>query len=377
MINKITASMEIKKVNRTKIFQLLRRNPGLSRQDIVLHLHLSLPTISQNIEELQAEGLISESGSMGNTGGRKAKVYSIVKDARLAIGLDITRHYISAVVVNLSGEVINSIRTGYDFSLTDNYYKKIGLVVTDLIAGASLDNHKDKILGVGIGVPGLVTPDHQTVFWGGPLDFTGSTCADFSKYIQYESTLHNDANASGFAEIWERKDISNAFYIMLSNFIGGSVLINNEIYPGENIRGGEIGHLTIVPRGKRCYCGQNGHVDPYLAATVLSEMTNGDLGAFFNLLNTKNKEAKALFKQYLNHLSMAVINLRVLFDCNIILGGYVGAYMDSYLDELGKMVLALNPFETKTDFIMACRYKTESIAAGSALYYIGNFLGSV
>jgi predicted NBD/HSP70 family sugar kinase len=246
-----------------------------------------------------------------------------------------------------------------------------------LVTGAGLDSQQDRILGVGIGVPGLVTPDHQTVFWGGPLNFTGATCTDFSKYIQYESTLHNDANAAGFAEIWERKDINNAFYIMLSNFIGGSVLINNKIYPGENIRGGEIGHLTIVPNGKRCYCGQYGHVDPYLAATVLSDMTNGDLRKFFDLVNEGNKAALALFKEYLNHLAITVINLRVLFDCSIILGGYVGSHMSDYLDEFKELVLKLNPFEKTSDFIKACSYKTESIAAGSALHYISNFLGNV
>jgi predicted NBD/HSP70 family sugar kinase len=377
MLEKVTANMEIKKNNRTNIFQLLRKNPNLSRQEIIMRSRLSLPTITQNIEKLQAEGLIAESGSSGNTGGRRAKTYSIVKDARVAIGLDITRHYITAVVADLSGEVINSIHTDYDFSLTNAYYKKIGGVVSDLISGAGLDARKSDILGVGIGVPGLVTPDHQTVFWGGPLNFTGATCADFSKYIPHEATLHNDANASGFAELWGRTDIKNAFYIMLSNFIGGSVLINNEIYPGENIRGGEIGHLIIIPNGKLCYCGQKGHVDPYLAATVLSDISEGNLHDFFELLKQKDKKARAQFKQYLEHLALTIINVRVLFDCSIILGGYVGAYMDDYIDELGKIVLALNPFEKSTDFVKACRYKTETIAAGSALYYISNFLGTV
>jgi predicted NBD/HSP70 family sugar kinase len=376
MAEKLTAN-EIKKTNRTNIFQLLRKNPNFSRQDIVHSLHLSLPTVSQNIETLIAERLILESGSMGNTGGRKAKTYSIVEDARLAIGLDVTRHYISAVAVDLAGKVINSIRKDCDFSLTEVYYKTLGKVVRDLVSGAGLGAHEEKILGVGIGVPGLVTPDHQQVFWGGPLDFTGATCANFSKHIPYAATLHNDANAAGFAEIWERQDISNAFYIMLSNFIGGSVLINNQIYPGENIRGGEIGHLTIIPNGKPCYCGQKGHVDPYVAATVLSDMTGGDLAEFFSLLKAGDKQARQLFRQYLDNLAIAVINLRVLFDCSIILGGYVGAYMDDYLDDLGKMVLARNPFEKDSHFIKACQYKTESIAAGSALYYVGLFLSTI
>jgi hypothetical protein len=51
--------------------------------------------------------------------------------------------------------------------------------------------------------------------------------------------------------------------------------------------------------------------------------------------------------------------------------------MDDYIDALGKTVLNLNPFEKSTNFIKACRYRKEAIAAGSALYYISNFLDTV
>lgn len=375
MEEKSSASLEIKRRNRTAIYHALRKNRDLSRQDIVQMLRLSLPTVSQNLEELTAEGLIVESGSVGNTGGRRAKTFAAVADARLAIGLDITRHHITAVAVDLTGTVIHSARTRCEFALSPPYYKKIGRVVAKLVADAALD--EGRLLGVGIGVPGLVTEDYQTVFWGGPLNFTGATCADFSGHIPYPATLHNDANAAGFAEIWEHRDMQNAFYLMLSNFIGGSVLLGAQIYPGENIRGGEIGHLTIYPEGRPCYCGQKGHVDPYVAATVLSDHTDGNLAEFFKRLRAEDAAIGEAFGEYLYHLAITVNNLRMLFDCPIILGGYVGAYMDDYLGALGELVRARNPFEQDTGFIKACRYKNESIAAGSALYYIDQFLGSI
>jgi hypothetical protein len=51
--------------------------------------------------------------------------------------------------------------------------------------------------------------------------------------------------------------------------------------------------------------------------------------------------------------------------------------MDDYLEKLGEMVLARNPFERDSNFIKACQYKTESIAAGSALHYIAAFLSTI
>lgn len=375
MPEKQTANTEIKRINRKRIYQLLREKSELSRQDIVVDLRLCLPTVTQNLLELQAEGLLSESGSVGNTGGRRAKTYSVVNNARLAIGLDITRRHITVVAVDLSGNVVNRIRIRQDFEQAKPYYKKLGTLVEEIISSAQID--QSKLLGVGIAVPGLITEDNRTVFYGKILDFTGLTCSEFSQFIPNKSAFYNDANAAGFAEIWANKSINNAFYLMLSNNIGGSVLIGNQLYPGENIRSGEVGHITIVPDGRPCYCGQKGCVDPYCAATVLSDLTDGNLEQFFQLLRDGSPAAIKAWKEYLHYLAITVNNLRMLFDCRIILGGYVGAYMDDYINDFKKLAASRNTFEKTADYVQACRYKTESIAAGAALHFIDSFIAGI
>lgn len=375
MSEKQTASLEIKRINRKRIYQLLREKKELSRQDIVVELRLCLPTVTQNLIELQSEGLVSESGSIGNTGGRRARTYSVVNNARLAIGLDITRHHITAVAVDLSGSVVERIHIRRDFELSNAYYKQLGTLTEEIISQAGID--KSKLLGVGIAVPGLITEDNQTVFYGKILDFTGMTCSEFSQFIPYPSAFYNDANAAGFAEIWANKTFKNAFYLMLSNNIGGAVLVDNQIYPGENIKSGEVGHITIVPDGRPCYCGQRGCVDPYCAATVLSKLTDGNLEQFFQLLRNKNPEALEAWRDYLHYLAVTVNNLHMLFDCRVILGGYVGAYMEEYIDDFRKLAASRNTFEKNADYLQACRYKTEAIAAGAALHYIDCFIGSI
>lgn len=375
MEKKRTANTEIKQKNRTNIYQLLRKRGELSRQDIVSALQLSLPTVTQNLIEMQNEGLIEESGSIGNTGGRRAKVFSIVKDARTAIGIDVTKNHVTAVAVDLNGEIRVKMRTKLRFERTAEYYRELGSIIEKTIAEGKMD--RDRILGVGIGVPGLITPDNQTVFYGEILNFTGATCQEFSQYIPFPSALFNDANAAGFAETWTNPDIKNAFYIMLSNNVGGAIYINNSQYCGENIRAGEVGHIIIEPDGLRCYCGQRGCVDRYCAATVLSNLTDGNLGAFFEKLKGGDAEAKQLWDEYLRHLATTVINIRMLFDCPIIIGGYVGEYIDDYLDDLKALVAGRSSFEQTADYIIPCRYKNEAIAAGAALNYIYGFLNQI
>ena len=77
----------------------------------------------------------------------------------------------------------------------------------------------------------------------------------------------------------------NAFYISLSNSIGGAMIIDNAIYEGDSLKGGEIGHMTVVPEGgELCYCGKRGCFDTLCRAGNLDQYTDGNLEAFFQLL---------------------------------------------------------------------------------------------
>lgn len=372
---KKTLNMEIKQINHTNIYQFFLKNNNLTKQDLVSSLQICLPTVTQNIGELMDAGLIAESGSLGNTGGRRAKTYSIIRDARIAIGLDITRNHITAVAVDLTGTIMTKIRNRVAFETSDTYYRYVGEVVATVVQEANVT--PEQILGVGIGLPGLVTADGETVFYGNILNFTGTTRAEFSRYIPYRTTLFNDANAAAFTEIWANHELKNIFYIMLSNNIGGSVVINNQVYVGDSIKSGEIGHIPIVPGGKPCYCGQSGCVDAYLAATELSRLTDGNLSQFFQRLESGDARFSKVWNQYLDYLAVTVNIVHTLFDCPVILGGYVGEHIEPYMDDLNQRTRTLNPLVPDESYLLVCSYKTEAIAAGSALNFIADFLDSI
>ena len=69
--------------------------------------------------------------------------------------------------------------------------------------------------------------------------------------------------------------------------------------------------------------------------------------------------------------------LRTLFDCRVILGGYLGEYIGEYMEELKRLAVAQNTFEENADYLVCCHYKTEAIAAGSALRFISQFLNTI
>lgn len=368
-------SIEVKKINRNVIFEFLYKHEPISIQEIAYTLNMSLPTVTQNIKELQERDLVIETGMFESTGGRKAKAIAYNSVSKYAVGLDITRNHVGIVLIDLSGKVIKNVRMQYPFINSKVYFKGVGDIVKDFIEECGINNNK--ILGVGIALPVILSGDQKTVSYATVIDFKGGSVQDFAEFIPYPCILSNDANAAGFAELWDKNPIQSEVYLSLNNSVGGSILFSKNIYCGQNQRSGEFGHMTIVPDGETCYCGQKGCVDVYCSAKVLSDSTNGNIAEFFRLLKLNKEPQKSIWERYLIHLVTAVNNLRMLFDCNVIIGGYAGAYMDEYLDILRGLVAKRNTFEVDGSYVHTCKYKLEATAVGAALLLVEDFIKNV
>ena len=77
---KISAN-EIKTKNRQIIYNYIRERGSVSKQEIVVDMQLSLPTVTSNLEFLKKNRLIDTSGKIKNTGGRTATAFSYIKNA--------------------------------------------------------------------------------------------------------------------------------------------------------------------------------------------------------------------------------------------------------------------------------------------------------
>ncbi|RDY32108.1 ROK family transcriptional regulator [Lachnotalea glycerini] len=368
---------DIKQKNRDKIYFYIRKKKMATKQDIAYDLQLSLPTVTQNLEYLVEQGMIGAECKVANkAGGRNPVAYSYISDAKVAIGLDITRHHIKSIIVDLDGNVIKYIYKRQNYRRDDEYLKLLGEAVEEIIESVKLN--RSKILGVSIAVPGLVNHEEGYVIQGRVIDNDGMSCEEFSKYISYPTRLIHDSYASGFSEIWMSTEIHNAFYFSLCDSVGGCVLLNDNVYLGDGLYSGEVGHLNLIPDGGQCYCGQKGCLDVYCNAEVLSSHTDCDLNLFFSKLEQGDEEMQKVWDQYLEHLAMAVTDIRMLFGCTVILGGYVGAHMKAYMPLLCEKVDARGPFgESSKSFLIPCENEIESVATGAALFFVDEFLNDI
>ena len=123
--------------------------------------------------------------------------------------------------------------------------------------------------------------------------------------------------------------------------------------------------------------GRKGCADVYCNAQNLSNLTDGDLGKFFELVDTGEKKYVDEWKKYMQYLAVMINNIYNVLDCDVVLGGYVGGYMEKYLDELRRMVSERCTFATDGSFIKPCFFKHESSAVGAALYFVDKFIEEI
>ncbi|MBA4701658.1 MAG: ROK family protein [Ruminococcus sp.] len=394
-MKKIKNNSEVKKANRNRVFRYINSKEQTSMPEISAALRMSGPTVLQIVRELSEEGVLSEVGECKSTGGRKAKALASVKDIRYALGIDITRNHIGIVLTDLTKTVKSHVRLREKFVFEDAYFQTLGKVLEEFIDKAQVD--REKIMGVGISVPAIIDMQRNYITYSRALGLYDVSGEEFSRYIPYPCILINDASAGAATEWISGCPKENMVYLSLSNTVGGAIIFQNasdfsessyhpegvfeNMYIGNHWHSGEFGHVTIHPGGKTCYCGKKGCLDAYCSAQRLMELVEvgpeRQLEAFFEELERGNPRFQEVWDKYLENLSVGIDSLRMCFDCDVILGGYVGSCMKPYLRDLGMKIAELNIFEGAGDYISVCKFQNEASALGAAIFYIEEFMKGI
>ncbi len=184
----------------------------------------------------------------------------------LAIGVDIGGTKVAAGVVDDQGKVIDTTRRptpGTDVAATEAV---IAEVVNEL-AG------RHQVSAVGIGAAGWIANDRATVLFSPHLAWRDEPLRDaLAEAIGVPVVVENDANAAAWAEyrFGAARDARVAVMVTLGTGIGGGLVVSGVLYRGAFGVGCEYGHMTVVPDGRRCACGNRGCWEMYASGTALA-----------------------------------------------------------------------------------------------------------
>ena len=364
---------EEKLTNKGRIARFISLQGTTSKAEISSRLNLSMPTTLQNVKLLIEEGLVEETGEYASTGGRKAKALSVRSDAGYGAGVDITNNHVTMVMVNGKKEMIAGKRSRIPYENSPRYYEELIKAVKAFMESQEID--QSKIAGVGFSLPGIVDREHCLLLRSHTLRVENVSFRSLGDSLGYPYGIENDANSAAFAELG--RETENAVYLSLSNTVGGAICLGNHFYPGENFKSAEFGHMVIEKNGKTCYCGKKGCMDAYCSAQVLEEKAGCSLEEYFGRVRRREEDALRILDEYLEDLAVGVTNLRMIFDCSIVLGGYVGGYLEDFLPELSRKLTEHNNFDIDTSYLKGGKYKLNAAAYGAALKFIDSFLKNI
>ena len=138
------------------------------------------------------------------------------------------------------------------------------------------------VQGVGVGVPGPVTPEgivRKCVNLGWGVFNVEDT---LSELTGYPVKAGNDANVAALGEMWQGagKGSENIVMVTLGTGVGGGVIIGGHVVAGATGAGGEIGHIPVnAQETETCGCGKTGCLEQYASATGVVRLTKRALAA--------------------------------------------------------------------------------------------------
>lgn len=369
-------TLEVKKINKSKVYQFIYEQQSVSKQLIAQELQMSLTTVTHNLKILEEEGFIEKSGQYRSTGGRKANAISIVATARISVGIDILKEMFHLVAIDLYGNILKKETVPIAFSFSLDYCEQVGNHLTVFIS--TLGTWEKNILGVGIAIQGHTSPDRQIISYGTLMNCTGMSLKMFEQFIPYPCRLEHDSTATAYVELWSQKDINDALVFILNRNFGGAVIIDRKIQTGLGMRGGSLEHLCLDPNGPKCYCGKKGCLETYCSADSLKQAAGEELEDFFRKLRKRKEKQTKIWHTYLHNLAFAIRNLTVVLDCPVILSGFLAPWLvPEDIELLEHMVQEIAPFGLEKGSIHVNHYGQLAPATGAALYYIEEFLKTI
>ncbi len=187
--------------------------------------------------------------------------------ANSAIGIDLGGTNARVALVSASGKVERHDKV----KLTDRSPQ----AVADLLAHGVkklLGEAKLEALPVGVGMAAQMLRGTGKVWLAPNLGWHDVPFADLLKErLGVTPVLMNDLGAAawGEASAGAARGERDVILVFVGTGVGSALILDGRLYTGGGGVAGEVGHMKVVPRGRRCGCGELGCLEAYVSGRNL------------------------------------------------------------------------------------------------------------
>lgn len=278
-----TTTRDIRRQNRSGLLSKLFFDGPLSRLELSQLTGLSSATVSTVTADLIEDRLVIEAGQVESNGGRPRVLLRVDPSYGYVIGVDVGETGVTVELFDLSmarrASVVRPLRSlrPTPAAVAAEVVAGIDAVLASPLPGA-LDpaDHQSgpvdpsKVIGIGIGVPGIVEDGDSSLVHAPTIGWHAVRLADLlaKRGVTSRVFVGNGAKTQAQAEMWfgAARGARHAVVALVGTGVGAAVITDGAPYQGVSSSAGEWGHTLLVYGGRECRCGARGCLEAYVGA---------------------------------------------------------------------------------------------------------------
>ena len=266
------------RLNVRRVLEVVQRHGPLSRADVMRRSGVSAPTVSKAVESLLRSGLLEESEPERPALGRPGRVLRLATRKVRVVGVVLDAGRCAVLPAGLDGRVQEEAVRSFP---TPASYRKLLDAVADR-AAALIGEKGVETLGVGISMPGLIDRATGSGVLSPNLHLTDgrAPARDLADRLGVDCVVRQESHGLCLAEsLWgAARGLSDFAMLDVSTGLGLGVMSGGRLLEGSEGLAGELGHLTIDPKGRPCGCGNRGCLETFATDTSLAREVGRSLG---------------------------------------------------------------------------------------------------
>lgn len=269
---------EVRVTNRALILALASQTDTVSCPLLAKRSGLSRQTVYLIAAELEQAGVLVGDGIGRSSGGRRPKLLRYQPQSWGAIGVETREHEACAVLTDLNGTVVQRLAG----PLRGTTPADVADVVEALTQQLRATMPAGRVLGIGVALPGLVDVERGIVRMSVLYDWTDVPLADMLRVrtgLPAYVASRPAAAALGEARTGAGRGAQRLVYLFAGPSLGIGLAMDGDLYHGTTSSAGEFGHMTILPDGPRCACGNHGCLNAVASGNALLTRARVELTA--------------------------------------------------------------------------------------------------
>jgi len=266
-----SSQQTVRRHNLALVLREIAEGEPVSRAGVAQRTGLTRGTVSSLVEELIADGLVTELAAARGTTGRPASPLQLNRSGPAGLGVEIGVDDVGVCVVDLSGTVRAQRSVPSDHRTRE---PAVGLDRAAALAAEVMAEAGLPVEGAGVALPGVVGRDGVLQRAPNlPRWVDVAVDAELAARLGLPVDVGNEADLAAAAELWFDGGPPDFVHVSGGIGVGAGIVLGGELFRGPGGRAGELGHVVVDPDGPGCSCGGRGCLEQLAGQRALLDLT--------------------------------------------------------------------------------------------------------